>query len=108
MYTGKDADEFKEEDEKEWDPAPILACSYYTDDPNKFLITADKDYKGYVYVCTFGNARPIRGIDYNYRNASCNSINLSFDEDLMAIGLSNGRYQVIIRLNKANIYRFDI
>jgi len=94
MYTSKDANAMKEEEEKEWEPAPILTCMYYSEDINSFMITADREYRGYVYICKFDQPRPIKGIDYSYRNAQCLSLNIYPTEDILSIGLSNGRYQV--------------
>ncbi len=94
MYTSKDAEELKEEEEKEWEPAPILTCMYQSEDPNTFMVTADREFRGFVYECKFDSPRPVKGINYGYRNVQCTSVNLSPTEDILCLGLSNGRYQL--------------
>lgn len=94
MYTAKNPQELKEEEEQEWDPAPILTCMYYNENADEFLVTADKEYRGYIYFCSFECMRPVKGIEYGYKTAQCLSMNIYPTEDTLSIGLSNGRYQI--------------
>ena len=45
----------------EWDPAPILNATYYTDS-NKILVAVDGPYLGYLYVVDFNKERPVNSI----------------------------------------------
>lgn len=45
----------------EWDPAPILNVSYFTDS-NRILCSVEGNYLGYLYIVDFNKERPINSI----------------------------------------------
>lgn len=45
----------------EWDAAPILNATYYTDS-SKILVSVEGNYLGYLYVVDFTKERPINCI----------------------------------------------
>jgi len=103
MYTAKNPQELKEEEEQEWEPAPILSSMYYNENINEFLVTADNEFRGFVYFCNFESLRPVKGIEYGYKTVQCLSMNIHPTDNILTIALSNGRYQVDIKL----MHRFD-
>mmetsp|Transcript_16248 Transcript_16248/g.13872 ORF Transcript_16248/g.13872 Transcript_16248/m.13872 type:complete len:351 (-) Transcript_16248:313-1365(-) len=62
MLARKDPRLIKEKLEEEWDPAPVLACSYLDTEGSKFVCSAADKYLGYFYICNFDEDRPIQEI----------------------------------------------
>jgi len=59
--------ELKEEDneaEENWDPESITkVCYNEAEDPqNNFIIGATGEYKGFFYLCSFDQPRPLKAI----------------------------------------------
>ena len=59
-YTGKDVEEHKEEEEKEWEPEPVLTVTYFNEDVDQFIITAAGQFSGWIYICSFNSDRPVQ------------------------------------------------
>lgn len=73
----------------EWDPAPILNATYFTDD-SKILIAVEGNYLGHLYVVDFNKERPVSSIEIPKWKTSYLSFNDS--TDLIAIGYKNGSW----------------
>lgn len=59
MLARKDPKLIQEKQSEEWDPAPVLACSYADIEGSKFVCSAAEKFLGYFYICTFDQERPI-------------------------------------------------
>jgi len=86
----------------EWDPAPILNATYYTDN-NKILCSVEGNYLGYLYVIDFSKDRPVNCIEIPKWKTSY----LSFSDttDMIAIGYKNGSWELRHRYEPPNFLR---
>ena len=79
----------EEEDEEDWDPETILSCNYLNDGSGRFLVTSQGPFSGYIYICDFGNERPLKAIQIP-SNTSCKLLETSPSGDFLALGFENG------------------
>lgn len=49
----------EEEEEEDWDPDAILVACYMPEKADQFLIASKGQYAGYMYLCQFGEPRPL-------------------------------------------------
>ncbi len=84
------SDEKKEE--IEWEPAPIMNCSYYDHQCSKVLISVDGQFLGWFYVIDFEKDRPIEAIPAPKQLTSYLKFR-DFGDELM-IGFRDGSWQV--------------
>lgn len=52
-----------EEIEVEWDPAPISSVMYLSEDEGTFLCSVEGLFAGKLYICKFGEERPLNAIE---------------------------------------------
>jgi hypothetical protein len=81
----------KEEDEPEedWDPEPILACNYLNDGTGRFYVASQGLFSGYLYVCDFNLARPLKAIEIP-KTTLCKYIDRSPSGVFLILGYENG------------------
>ena len=60
-YLLKHKNDEKKEIE-EWEPAPILNCTYYDTSCTKMLISVEGKYLGWLYVIDWNQDRPIEAV----------------------------------------------
>jgi len=58
----KDHKALKEKQDEEWEPSPILSCTYVDAEGSQFICSVDGKFQGFYYVCSFEQERPIIGI----------------------------------------------
>ncbi len=88
--------------DQEWDPAPILNATYYTDN-NRILCSVEGNYLGYLYVIDFNKERPINCIEIPKLKTSY----LSYSEtsDVIFIGYKNGSWEMRHKYEPNNYLR---
>jgi len=92
----------KNDDKKEdveWEPAPIMNCTYYNNDCTQVLATVEGKYIGYLYIIDFSQPfsqpmdnRPIDAIQAP--KIATQYLNLVDYGDLLLIGFVDGSWQV--------------
>ena len=88
--------------DEEWDPAPILNATYYTDN-NRILCSVEGNFLGYLYVVDFNKQRPINCIEIPKLKTSY----LSYSEtsDVIFIGYKNGSWEMRHKYEPNNYLR---
>ena len=88
--------------DEEWEPAPILNATYYTDS-NRVLCSAEGKYMGYLYVVDFNKERPINCIEIPKIKTSY--LHFSESTDIIMIGYRNGTWEMRHKYEPANFLR---
>ena len=88
--------------DEEWDPAPILNATYYTDN-NRILCSVEGNFLGYLYIVDFNKQRPINCIEIPKLKTSY----LSYSEtsDVIFIGYKNGSWEMRHKYEPNNYLR---
>jgi WD40 repeat protein len=90
-----------EQQEVEWDPASISSVIYMDEEQGKFLCSAEGQYAGYLYICQFGERRPLQAIPCSKDNTRY--FGMPRDSDLLISGTETG--EVYVRpLNNLEFY----
>ena len=84
----------EEEAEKEWDPAPVKAACFTSRDNYQFACFIEGPYQGFIYICEKESIRPLKAINYTYKELQITSLRMSLDFSIMVIGFINGSYFV--------------
>jgi hypothetical protein len=86
----------------EWEPAPIINATYYTDS-SKILVSVEGNYLGYLYVVDFNKERPINCIEVPKWKTSY--LHYSDATDIIFIGYKNGSWEMRHKYEPPNYLR---
>mmetsp|Transcript_1195 Transcript_1195/g.1227 ORF Transcript_1195/g.1227 Transcript_1195/m.1227 type:complete len:109 (-) Transcript_1195:3384-3710(-) len=81
----------EEEEDEDWDPEPILACQYVGDGSDRFIVSSQGLFSGYLYICDFNQERPLQVIEIP-KEYQCKFLDLSPSKDFLILGFDNGEY----------------
>lgn len=74
----------------EWDPAAITAVVYHPRKPDQFIVAAEAQFSGYVYVCSFDESRPIKAIPCTTEKAT----NLTASKRFLTTAHIDGSFEI--------------